>query len=86
MIVDWLVAFFVGLLDAVLSLIPDWSPDLSGLHTAFATIASAVQMMNQYFPVDVLGVCLGVLLATKAAIAIWHALVFVYDKFPFKAT
>lgn len=86
MITDFLVSFVLGLLTGLLSLIPDWSPDLSGLHVAFSEVAAAVQMLNGYFPVDVLGVCVGLLFTVKLAIAAWHGLIFVYDKFPFKAT
>lgn len=86
MIVDALVGLLVTVLRSILDLVPVWSPNLSGFNTTGLAAGNALGLLNEYFPVAVLGICLLTVLGTKAGLSLWHIVVFVYDRFPLKFT
>lgn len=84
MIWDLLVDLVVGFLLAVLDLFP--IVNLDGLAGFGVSIGSGLATANTYFPVGLLGVCLGVVLAVRLGLIGWQFVMFVYRNFPGKAT
>lgn len=84
-IVDALVNALCSMLKAVLMMIPAYSLP-QGLSALSGTLGESLAAGNAYFPVASLGIALGIALGARVFIAAWAVLVWVYDKFPFKAT
>lgn len=85
MITDFILEVMFGLATALVGFLPDWVPP-AGLVTNASTLGVQFSQMNSYAPVSLLGVCLGLVLAVKVALSAWRLAVFVYDRFPFKAS
>lgn len=85
MIVDFLMKGVIGLLTGVLDLVPSYSlPD--SVTGAGATIGGGIGQIDGIIPVVTIGLCLAVILAFRLFLFAWSIIVFVYDRFPLKAT
>ena len=85
-IIQALVSFFAQSVRTLVGLIPSWSPPVD-VFTGFAsTLGAAAAKGNGYFPVAVLGVCVGMIFGLKIALLVWRVILFVYSVIPFKAT
>lgn len=85
MIIDAIVKVVTALLTGILGLVPAYT--LNGSFTsAGAGLGSALGAINGVFPVGTLGACLGVVLSARLFMLAWNLIVFIYDKFPAKAT
>lgn len=85
MIIDLIVTVTLGLLGALLSLAPPWTLPTESVQSG-SEIGGYLRPLNFYFPVTDLLVAILAVLAFSAALTLWHLLVFVYDRLPFKAT
>jgi hypothetical protein len=89
-IVDAIVTIVAAILTSVLSLVPGFTGSdplaISGIANIGAELGGALAFANKFFPVTVLGVCLGITLAIRTFGTAWALLVWVYDRIPFKAT
>lgn len=86
MIIDSLIEIVVALFRAILGLLPEWSLTLPETGSAFQFLGGAVRLISGYFPVYVLFVCVGIYLAARLFFSSWSLIVWLYEKFPFKAT
>lgn len=85
MIFDSIVGVLTSVFTGILGLLPAYS--LPGNVTALmSNVGSALAGANSVFPVVQLGLCLGVIVAARVFILGWAVVVWLYDKFPFKAT
>ncbi len=81
MVIEALIDTIVGIVRGLLSLVPMWAPDADALDTGGMTVGSFASAMNGYFPVTVLGVCLGLVFGFKAVLWVWRIAVFIYHQF-----
>ncbi len=86
MITDAIISIVTAILSGILSLLPVWVPPDMLTETWPGDIASVAHWLNGYFPIYTLGICLGIILALRALLAVWVIAVWVYDRFPFKFT
>lgn len=93
MIVDFLVTVFLGILNAVLSLIPafEFLSDGGGMDTQGSwewsqRIGAILVMWDPFFPVPAVFWALLTVLATRLFVVLCHLVVWVWDKLPFKAS
>lgn len=64
-VVLWLLDFVHAALEFVVGLLPSISvPDLEAMVSTIAPVWEALGWANQYFPVDSIGVMLGILVGT----------------------
>lgn len=87
MIITALVSLVTAIVQAVLSLIPQWSVDpastVGEYSNTFATVAGS---LDGYVPERLGLICLGVLVALRLFMFAWKGVLFVYGLIPFKAT
>lgn len=87
MIVDTVAGVVLGLLRGLVELIPVWSPPAEITSpTWLDELGDAVSFANAYVPVGDILLAIGVLLAIRAILMLWHVIVWVYDRIPFKAS
>lgn len=86
MITDTLVGLFVNLLRGLILGLPAWTPDTGAYTASFYQIGTMASILNGYFPVVALAGGLALALGIRVLYAAWVIVVFVYDRFPFKAT
>lgn len=86
MITEQVMGLLTGILNGLLSLMPGWSVDLTAVSGSGASIGSNAYRINEWFPVDILAVCLVLIFTVDIGVAAWRLLVFVYELIPFKAT
>jgi hypothetical protein len=90
MITDALITIVVGILNGIFSLVPNFAGSdplaVSGITGIGTKLGSAVGLVNNYFPVSVLAVCLGITFAIKTFGSVWAVMTWLYDRLPFKFT
>lgn len=86
MITDSIVSLFINLLRGIFDLLPQWTPDLGSMNVSFFRVGQIGGILNGYFPLTALAVGLGIIFAARLFIAAWNLIVWIYEKFPFKAT
>lgn len=86
MVTEWIIAALVGIVRAVMSLLPEWEPDTSAVTGTAETIASYASVLNGYFPVGALFGVLAFVFAYKVILSAWRLAVRVYELTPLKAT
>lgn len=85
MIIDALVRIVFGILTGFLGLFPAYA--LPGSMTSLGQrLGNAVSTANGIFPVQTLGICIGVMLGAHLFILLWALVVWVYTKIPAKFT
>lgn len=85
MISDAVIGLVVGLLRGLLALIPGWEPPPDAGDFGVQA-GGVVGMLSGYFPITALVVAIGLIYGFRIVMTVWTALVFVYDRLPFKAT
>lgn len=91
MIVDLLVVVLLGILNAVLSLIPVFDPmDPNSFennwHLTADFIGDVLGVWDRFMPIDTMFAVFFALLATKAFIVMVYFLRWLWDVFPFKSS
>jgi hypothetical protein len=94
MIVDFLLTLFMGVIETVLGLIPEWEMfsgprgvDGSVFHQGWADrIGEWLGLWDLFFPVAQMFICLLLIIGARLLVGVVQVLVFVYDKFPFKSS
>lgn len=81
MVTEAILGVLAGIVNGLLSLVPAWAPDTSSLSVTTASVGAWAFAWNGYFPVAVLGVCLGIVLAFKIALLAWRLITFGYHQF-----
>lgn len=85
MIVDALIAFCAGIVRVVVLLLPAWGPPST--DGGWGTIAGGgVGILSGYFPIVTLTLCIVFVFGVKILASVWQAVVFLYDRVPFKFT
>lgn len=85
MIFDAIVLVLKTVFEGVLGLLPTMSLP-AGLTDSMAGIGTRAAALDGIVPVYVLGVCIAAVIGVKLALLAWGVIVFIYDRFPFKAT
>lgn len=85
MITDFALSAVFGLAEAFLGFLPDWSPPDS-IPTTSVSLGIQAHNLDAYTPVGLVFICLAAILGYKVVLTVWRFVVFVYDRFPFKAT
>lgn len=85
MITDFILEVMFGLATALVDFLPEWVAP-STLTTSASTLGVQFSQMNSYAPVSLLGACLLLILGVKVFLSLWRLAVFIYDRFPFKAS
>ena len=84
MILDFIVGVLFTFVEGVLGLLPTYTPpDFASLG---GSLGQALASANQLFPIATVGACIGLIVALQLFVFAWHAVVFVYELIPFKAT
>ena len=84
MLLDAIVKLLVGFVNGVFALFPAW--EMPAWLTNNAGVGGFIGSLNGVFPVATLGLCGAAVLGFYLLTFVWDVVVFVYDKFPFKAT
>ena len=77
MITKWIIDAFMACLDALISLLPSWSPPSIDSFSFVSIIYNA----NRVFPVITALLILGLIIALRLAMNLWDHAVFVYHQF-----
>lgn len=85
MIFDAIVGVLSAVLEGVFALLPTMSLP-AGLVESSGGVGAVAAGLNGIVPVQTLGGCLVAVLAVRLFIALWAVVVWIYDRFPFKAT
>jgi hypothetical protein len=92
-IVDTLIGVLLGVLNAVMGLIPEFTifegPDDGSWGNEGGALDSLIGMLatwNLFFPVRLMFSCVLVIVGTKVFAALVQFLIFTWDKLPFKST
>lgn len=85
MIVDAIVGVLMAILNGVLGLMPAYQLPAS-FGSFGTTIGDKLAGVNGVFPVVTLGQALAAMVSWWVFKAVWILVVWIYDKFPFKAT
>ena len=83
MIVNAFIELISAIVSGVLSLVPDWTVDVTALAAVGGSIGSTASTLNGYFPVATVGVVLVLLLALQVGLLLWRVVIFVYNLIPF---
>ncbi len=86
MITEALIGVVIQTLSSFLGWVPDWTPPTQDFATTGLTVGNALGLLDNYFPVSVLGACLAAVIGLKFVLIFWNLLVFIYDRFPLKFT
>ena len=80
MITQWLFAAIGALVRALLDPLPDWDLGDLGIEGFGAIAGITGRILDQWFPIDTLVICLGILLGCHIALGIWNLCFFVYHQ------
>lgn len=83
MIVDAVLGIVIGLVRGLLRLFPDFEMDLT---TPSSTVFGLLGRLDGYFPVSTLVTVVGIWVAIQVAGLGWRAAVWVWERFPGKAS
>lgn len=88
MIIDFLVGFVLGVLDVLISLIPEWDPGYRFFNESgwAGTAGMILGSLNDFLPITEIGVALAILLAWSVATGAWAMLNWIYARLPLKGT
>lgn len=85
MIFDTIVAILVAVFEGILALLPTMALPAAIMQNASA-VGQTAAGLNGVLPVTTLGLCLAVVVAVRLFILLWAVVVWIYERFPFKAT
>lgn len=85
MIFDLIFAFLRSVVTALLTLIPSYDLPAS-VSNLGGDLGGAVAGANAFFPVEHVGICIGLVVGVRAFLMLWDVLVWLYDRLPFKAS
>lgn len=85
MLIDAIMSVLIGAFTAILSFLPEYSLP-SSIVTAGASLGSSLSTVNGIVPLGTMAACILALLGVKLYLFVWSAVVFIYDRIPFKAT
>jgi hypothetical protein len=85
-ITTFLIQLVLGIVTALFSLLPAWTPDTSTVTSTSSGFGSFLGAFDGYLPERLIVGCLALLIAIKLAMFGWDALMFAYHLIPGKAT
>jgi hypothetical protein len=85
-IVDVVLGGILGILRSLLELIPEWSPEYSGVTDAAHSIGTYAGAFNDYVPVFALFGVLAFLMGYRLVLIVYRFYTRVYELIPLKAT
>lgn len=85
MIVDAVIKIVVTLLTGCLGLVPSFTLDSAALDLG-KNLGGSLSTVNGVIPVTDIGEVLVLIVGVRGLMFVWSLIVFVYDRFPFKAT
>ncbi len=86
MVVVGLLSVLVAALNAVLGLVPAWTPPTVTPTSAFGAALDYVAWGNRFFPVRHVFLAVGVILSFRLLVSLWIGVVYLYRLIPLKFT
>jgi hypothetical protein len=83
-ITDFLLGGFLAIVRAIVNLVPEWGPDVSGVTGSAESIGNVAASANGWFPVGALVGVLVVVFAYRLVLMVWRGITRLYELLPFK--
>lgn len=83
MIFDAIIGAFMGVVRAMLNLIPSWEPPAAAMSDQAHTVGAIAAGLSGYFPLTLLGVSIVTLIGARLALIVYRSVTRIWELLPF---